>query len=81
MESSPPANFPSIYRDFVKMFPDEPACAAYLERLRCPLASSVPPAENNENLGEPNEDGWFVLPVGINIPLLPEQFLIKPEPL
>jgi len=26
--------FPSIYRDFVNMFPDEPACAAYLERLR-----------------------------------------------
>jgi transposase-like protein len=29
-------NFPSIYRDFVKMFADDSACATYLERLRCP---------------------------------------------
>jgi transposase-like protein len=36
MASSKPADFPSIYRDFVKMFPNDPACAAYLERLRWP---------------------------------------------
>ena len=36
MESNKPADFPSIYRDFVKMFPDEASCAAYLERLRWP---------------------------------------------
>jgi transposase-like protein len=30
------ANFPSIYRDFVKMFSDDTACAAHLERLRWP---------------------------------------------
>jgi transposase-like protein len=36
MESLKPHNFPSIYRDFVKMFPDDVACAAYLERLRWP---------------------------------------------
>jgi len=36
MGSTLSADFPSIYRDFVKMFPDTPACAAYLERLRWP---------------------------------------------
>jgi transposase-like protein len=36
METSKPPIFPSIYRDFVKMFPDEAACAAYLESLRWP---------------------------------------------
>jgi transposase-like protein len=36
MVSTQPSDFPSIYRDFVKMFPDDAACAAYLERLRCP---------------------------------------------
>jgi len=34
MESTLLADFPSIYRDFVQMFPDDSACAAYLERLR-----------------------------------------------
>jgi transposase-like protein len=34
MESNKPVDFPSIYRDFVKMFPDEASCVAYLERLR-----------------------------------------------
>jgi transposase-like protein len=36
MESHKPLDFPSIYRDFVKMFSDEAACTAYLERLRWP---------------------------------------------
>ena len=36
MESIIQAAFPSIYRDFVKMFADDLACAAYLERLRWP---------------------------------------------
>jgi transposase-like protein len=36
MESILQAAFPSIYRDFVKMFSDDLACAAYLERLRWP---------------------------------------------
>jgi transposase-like protein len=36
MGASTPSNFPSIYRDFVKMFPDKAACATYLERLRWP---------------------------------------------
>ena len=30
------ADFPLIYRDFVKLFHDEASCAAYLERLRWP---------------------------------------------
>jgi transposase-like protein len=34
MGASQPADFPSIYREFVKMFPDDASCAAYLERLR-----------------------------------------------
>jgi len=34
MAATQPTNFPLIYRDFVKMFPDEAACAEYLERLR-----------------------------------------------
>jgi transposase-like protein len=34
MESIKQAAFPSIYRDFVKMFADDLACSAYLERLR-----------------------------------------------
>jgi transposase-like protein len=42
MESSRPTDFPSIYRDFVKMFPDEPACAAFLERLRWPSGFVCP---------------------------------------
>jgi len=29
-------NYPNTYREFVKMFPDNPACAAYLIRLRWP---------------------------------------------
>ena len=36
MEANTPSNFPSIYRDFVKMFPDKAACVTYLERLRWP---------------------------------------------
>ena len=36
MGASKPAIFPSIYRDFVKLFPDDAACAAHLERLRWP---------------------------------------------
>ena len=36
MESPATPVFPSIYRDFVKMFHDDSACAAYLERLRWP---------------------------------------------
>ena len=36
MELPKPLEFPSIYREFVKMFPDDPACVAYLERLRWP---------------------------------------------
>jgi len=36
MGSNKPLEFPSNYRDFVKMFPDEISCAAYLERLRWP---------------------------------------------
>jgi transposase-like protein len=34
MGASQPADFPSIYREFVKMFPDDASCAGYLERLR-----------------------------------------------
>jgi transposase-like protein len=36
MEIILPSGFPSIYRDFVQMFPNDAACAAYLERLRWP---------------------------------------------
>jgi len=36
MELTQPGAFPSIYRDFVKMFPNDLSCAAYLERLRWP---------------------------------------------
>jgi transposase-like protein len=42
MESAQPAVCPLIYRDFVQMFPDEPACAAYLERLRWPTGFVCP---------------------------------------
>lgn len=36
MEKNKTPECPSIYRDFVKMFPDDSACAAYLERVRWP---------------------------------------------
>ena len=36
MEIILPSGFPSNYRDFVQMFPNDAACAAYLERLRWP---------------------------------------------
>lgn len=29
-------DYPRTYREFVKMFPDNAACAAYLEKLRWP---------------------------------------------
>jgi len=45
MVSSRPADFPSIYRDFVQMFPDVSACAAYLERLRWPHGFVCPACE------------------------------------
>jgi transposase-like protein len=45
MESTQPAGFPSIYRDFVQMFPDVAACAAYLERLRWPNGFVCPVCE------------------------------------
>jgi transposase-like protein len=32
----PSADYPRTYRDFVAMFPDDMACAAYLEKLRWP---------------------------------------------
>jgi transposase-like protein len=35
-------DYPRTYRDFVKMFPDEEACATYLEQLRWPSGFSCP---------------------------------------
>ncbi|MDA1055380.1 MAG: IS1595 family transposase [Planctomycetota bacterium] len=35
-------DYPRTYREFVKMFPDEEACTAYLERLRWPRGFSCP---------------------------------------
>ena len=40
--------FPSICRDFVKMFPDESACAAYLERLRWPGGFICPACQQQQ---------------------------------
>jgi transposase-like protein len=48
MVASQPAAFPSIYREFVKMFPDESACVEYLERLRWGSGFFCPPC------GEPS---------------------------
>jgi transposase-like protein len=45
MESPLPPEFPSIYRDFVTMFPDEAACEAYLERIRWPHGFICPACE------------------------------------
>jgi transposase-like protein len=50
MESTQPADFPSIYRDFMKMFPNDSACAAFLERLRWPNGFVCPACEQQ---GEP----------------------------
>ena len=50
MESTQPSDFPSIYRDFVKMFPDEASCAACLERLRWPTGFVCPSCQQQ---GEP----------------------------
>ena len=36
MSTNNQAEFPMVFRDFVKMFPDVAACASYLERLRWP---------------------------------------------
>lgn len=36
MDAHQPPKFPSNYREFVNMFPDDVACVAYLERLRWP---------------------------------------------
>ena len=35
-------HYPRTYREFVKMFPDEEACTAYLEQLRWPRGFSCP---------------------------------------
>jgi len=48
MESIPQEAFPSIYRDFVKMFPDDLACAAYLERLRWPNGFVCPACQQQQ---------------------------------
>ena len=48
MESITQAVFPSIYRDFVKMFPDDLACAAYLERLRWPNGFVCPACQQQQ---------------------------------
>jgi len=48
MESTLLADFPSIYRDFVKMFPDNSACAAYLERLRWPNGFVCPVCQQQQ---------------------------------
>ena len=50
MELIRAAEFPSIYRDFVQMFPDDHACAAYLERLRWSDGFVCPACEQR---GEP----------------------------
>jgi len=42
MVTAQPTNFPLLYRDFVKMFPDDASCAAYLERLRWPTGFVCP---------------------------------------
>lgn len=36
------SDYPRTYREFVKMFPDDAACAAYLERLRWPQGFTCP---------------------------------------
>ena len=51
MESTQPSDFPSIYRDFVKMFPDEASCVAYLERLRWQPILSPKPIRFTDTLG------------------------------
>lgn len=35
-------NFPNTYREFVEMFPDDTACAAYLAKLRWPKGFICP---------------------------------------
>jgi len=46
MAATKPTDFPSIYRDFVKMFAEDSACAAYLERLRWPLGFVCPACQH-----------------------------------
>ena len=48
MESNTQADFPLIYRDFVKMFPDVAACASYLERLRWPDGFVCPVCQHRQ---------------------------------
>ena len=48
MESNIQADFPLIYRDFVKMFPDVSACAGYLERLRWPDGFVCPVCQHRQ---------------------------------
>lgn len=51
-------DYPNTYREFVKMFPDDAACAAYLEQLRwadgfvCPAcgANQPPGRQTRERL-------------------------------
>ena len=46
MVATKPTDFPSIYRDFVKLFAEDSACAAYLERLRWPLGFVCPACQH-----------------------------------
>ena len=40
-------DYPRTYREFVEMFPDEEACAAYLEHLRWPRGFVCPACETS----------------------------------
>ena len=48
MAESKPTNFPLNYRDFVKKFPDDACCAAYLERLRWPNGFVCPVCQEQQ---------------------------------
>jgi transposase-like protein len=48
MAATKPTDFPSIYRDCVKMFAEDSDCAAYLERLRWPLGFICPACQRQQ---------------------------------
>jgi transposase-like protein len=48
MVSFPSPKFPLIYRDFVKMFPDDAACASHLEQLRWPHGFVCPACQTQQ---------------------------------
>ena len=56
-------DYPNTYREFIEMFPDGAACAAYLVQLRWPEGFICPACKTSSKLWSKAVVVWSVLSV------------------